>query len=255
MLRNTGLYWAAAMLLSGCDLFSTREFRPKPPEIRSLQGLSAVGDSVVFRVTESLWAADARAPASVISRKRLVFTAMGDSLDGADTLKILSLSVADYATGALLETGRRLVRFAAEGVYLEGSDPDGGARYFPLKTTAGTGSSGGGSRAGARPDSGTFPVLPSLFAQGWAGFLSLGVLNVRRELAAIDTVEFHGHLEEAWVVGETVLDGETPLSEGRYLYGASGLLKAEQVWREFEWLDSEGDESARVELRRLTERL
>lgn len=252
MLRKSGLFWAAAMLLSGCEFFSTREFRPKPPEIRSLQGLSKAGDSVSFRVTESLFPSDAGASARVVSVKRLVFRFLKDSLDGGDSLKSLSLRITDDSTGALLENSVRVVRFNGDGAILEGSGPEGGARYFPLKTTA---SGAAITTADAAVDSGDFLALPAFFVQGWSESQILGVLQVRRELTMVDTLEYQDHLEEAWGITETVLDGNATLAQGLYLYGSSGLLRAEQTWTGFDWRDGNGAMVASADLRRVLERL
>lgn len=244
MLRKSVLFFVAAVLLSGCDFFSTREFRSKPSEIRSLSGLSAPGDSVSYRVTESLWDAAADTRTKILSRRRLVFTFLGDSLDGIDTLKILSLRIRDDSAGTLLENSVRLVRFTREGVLLNTVEAGGGARFFPLKASA-----------SAAADSSAYLALPALLVQGWNDTRSLGVLTVRREQVTVDTLSYQGHLEESWGIKETVLDGNAVLSEGLFLYGVSGLLKADQTWGGFDWRDANGSSPAKVELRRSLERL
>ncbi|HKP95701.1 MAG TPA: hypothetical protein VJ385_08085 [Fibrobacteria bacterium] len=249
MLRKSGLFLLAAVLFSGCDFLSTREFRPKPSEIRSLSGLSKAGDSVAYRATESLWDSAAQTRLMTLSVKRLVFTLKGDSLDGSDTLKVLSLRISEDSSGALLETGLRTVRFAPDGILLA-ADPagGGGARFFPLKVSS-------GSRAAAETDGSLQFALPALLVEGWGDQRKLGVLDLRREQTALDTLSYQGHLEEAWGVRETVLDGEAVLSRGMFWYGASGLLKADQAWAGFDWRDGNGSHPGGAELRRALERL
>jgi hypothetical protein len=259
MLRNPGLFCVAAILLAGCDFLSTREFRSKPSEIRSLTGLSAAGDSVAYRVTESLWNPSSNSTERILSTRRLVFTFMGDSLDAGDTLKILSLRISDDSSGELLEQGSRIVRFAKDGVVLKSLSQGGGSRYFPLKVSAGTsdvtGAEAAPGVAAAAPDTEAYLSLPAMLVQGWDDARKLGVLEMRREQAAVDTFKYQDRLEEAWGIRETVLDGSDVLSEGLFWYGASGLLKADQTWASFDWRDENGSNPAKVELRRALVRL
>lgn len=248
------LVGAALLAFAGCDLFSTREFRPKPSEIRVLPGLSKVGDSVAFRATEAVWIADASSPEKTLSRRRLIFAFEKDSIAGADTLKLLALTVREDSSGALVEQGRRLVRFGAQGISLSGGETGGGARWFPLKTAA---------SGNPVVDTGTFPALPALLIEGWSETVFLGILTVKREQTTVDTLSYRGHSEEAWGVSETVLDGTRQVAKGRFWYGASGLLKAEQTWEGFGWRGDNGSPPAKsggsagqpVSLRRTLERL
>lgn len=256
MLRKTGLFSLAAVLLLGCDLFSTSEFRSKPTEIRSLPGLAQAGDSIAYRVTESLWDPSAQATRKILSRRRMVFAFAGDSLSGSDTLKLLTLSVYDDSTGLLVEKSARYVRFTAEGIVVASAALGGGARYFPLKASApAVPASASGPAASAAPDTTAFPTLPALLVQGWSEERALGVLTVRRRQTSIDTLKYQGHLEEAWGIRETVLDGDAVLGEGLFSYGVSGLLKADQIWNGFGWRDENGAPSGTVALRRALERL
>jgi hypothetical protein len=257
MLRKSGLFCAAAFLAWGCDFFTTREFRSKPSDIRALSGLTHAGDSLSFRAVESVWKAGAAVPEKILSSRRLTFTLMGDSLDAGDTLKILSLRIRDDSTGALTENTRRVVRFSSQGVVLEGTAEGGGARYFPLKASASA------DADAAASDSTSLLAIPGLLAEGWAETRSMGILTVKREQVSIDTLKFQGRLEEAWGIRETVSDGAEPLSTGTYWYGASGLLKAEQTWADFDWRSENGSvpapagdgSAAKVELRRTVARL
>lgn len=261
MLRVTGptkaaassLACAAALALAGCDLFSTREFRPRPSEIRVLPGLAKPGDSVSFRAVESIWRVGAEKPEAILSRRRLTFTFEKDTLDGGDTLKLLALTVREDSSGALVEQGRRLVRFGSQGVSLSGGEAGGGARWFPLKAAA--------SPAFAA-DTG-FPALPALLVEGWSETLFMGILTVKREQTSVDTLLYAGRSEESWGVTETILDGSRHVASGRFWYGASGLLKAEQTWDDFGWRGdngapppkSDGPAAQPVTLRRALERL
>jgi hypothetical protein len=266
MLRKSGLICVAAVLLWGCDLFSTRELRTKPTELRTLSGLSRLGDSIAFLATESIWKPGGAAAQHVLSIRRLVFTLAGDSVESGDTLKILDLAVRSDSTGQLLEAARRVVRFSSQGVILEGTATDGSARMFPLKVSAPSASTALSSPSAAAADSASdFSVLalPALLVEGWDETRAMGILQVRRAQTSIDTLTYHGHLEEAWGVNETILDGANPLAAGKYWYGASGLLKAELVWTGFGWRDANGSvpalaaggSDAGVELRRSLVRL
>jgi hypothetical protein len=64
---------------------------------------------------------------------------------------------------------------------------------------------------------------------------------VERAQSAVDTLSYRGTLEEAWVISESVMDGNRVVSSGKYWYGASGLLRAEQSWDDFDWRDENGD--------------
>lgn len=258
MLRKSGLFLGLSVLLWGCDLFSTREFRSKPSDIRTLKGLSRIGDSVAFRATESVWKAGASSPEKILSRRRLVFTFLGDSLRGGDTLKVLSLRISDDSLNLQVEKTVRLVRFTGDGVVLEGTTIGGSARYFPLKTSS-------QEAVPSQPaDSLAFPALPALLVEGWSDSRSMGILEVKRRQTSVDTLDYQGHSEEAWGVSETVLDGRTVIARGTFWYGASGLLRAEQTWTGFGWRSDNGavplnaDANGvlpQAELRRVLERL
>lgn len=230
MRRLPVLLCAAALLLTGCDLFTTREFRPKPPEIRVLPGLAREGDSVAFLATEAVWRAGAAAPEQVLSRRRATFVFGRDSLAGGDTVKILTLRIREDSGGQLVEESRRLVRFTSEGVVLPGV-AEGGARYYPLK-------------ASAAGDSDAFLALPSLLIEGWSEATAMGIFSVQRVQTETDTLSYRGRSEEAWVISESVRDGERAVSTGKYWYGASGLLKAEQTWADFDWRGDNGAPTA-----------
>lgn len=247
MLRKSGLLCVAAVLLWSCDLFSTREFRSKPSQISTLKGLSAKGDSVTFLATESVWKSSAAPekassfPEKVLSKRRLVFTFLGDSLDGGDTLKILALRISEDSTGLEVEKSARLVRFTREGIVLEGVSTGGGARYFPLKASSHA------EAADSVGESHSFTVLPALLVEGWSDSRSLGVLEIRRRQVSVDTLNYQGHLEEAWGISESILSvdslgAERELARGTFWYGNSGLLKAEQTWPEFDWRSDDGSE-------------
>jgi hypothetical protein len=258
MLRKSGLICVSAVLFWGCDLFSTREFTSKPTEIRSLAGLVKTGDSVAYRVRESLWNSSQGSLEKTLSSRRLVFSLLRDSLDNGDSLKLLSLRIQDDSTGALLETGVRLVRFSQDGIRLQAATSGGGARYFPLKVSAG-GATGvrlaADSLSGAESSDGGFLALPALLVQGWNELVGMGAFTVRREQTSVDTLKYRGHLEEAWGIRESVLDGDSLIVKGMYWYGVSGLLKAEQTWSRFDWRDDHTSNPAAVELRRALERL
>ncbi|MEO6094676.1 MAG: hypothetical protein ABIW76_03005, partial [Fibrobacteria bacterium] len=195
MLRKSGLIWVTAVLLWGCDLFSTREFRSKPSELRTLSGLSRLGDSVAFLATESVWMPGAAAAQQTLSIRRMVFRMAGDSLDAGDTLKILDLTVRSVSTGELLESTRRLVRFSSQGVILEGAATGGSARFFPLKVSATFApfafSAPSGLSAAALDSTSVF-ALPSLLVEGWDETRAMGILQVRRAQTSVDTLTYHG---------------------------------------------------------------
>ena len=252
MLRVPGLIIAAAFLLGGCDLFSTREFRSKPSEIHALPGLARAGDSVVFRAVETVWREGAAAPEQVFSRRRIRFAFVKDSLDGADTLKVLSLRITEDSSGALVEDTRRLVRFGAQGAILPGTSTGGGARFFPLKAAAGQVS-----------DSDAFLALPALLIEGWNESVPMGIFTVKREQTSVDTLDYSQAQEEAWGIAETVVDAGATVATGKFWYGASGLLRAEQTWADFGWRGangapppkSQGPAAQKVSLRRTWVRL
>lgn len=250
MLRKSGLIILAAVLFWGCDLFSTREFRSKPTEIRSLSGLRHVGDSVSFRSTETIWKSGADAPEKTLSRIRFVFVFAGDSVVGGDTLKKLTLRIREDSSGFILESASRLVRFSSQGAILEGTATGGGARFFPLKATGGTASeasAGIPAAASATADSASILAIPALLVEGWTETRSMGVLTVARRQVSIDTLDYQGRGEETWVIRETVGDGTAPLSTGDFWYGASGLLRVEQSWSGFGWRSENGTAPAKGE--------
>ncbi|MBW8887874.1 MAG: hypothetical protein JF616_08975 [Fibrobacteres bacterium] len=233
MRRLPVLPCVAALLLSGCDLFSTREFRSKPSDIRVLPGLAQAGDSVAFLATEALWRAGGQVPEQVVSKRRVTFFFGKDSIDGGDTVKVLTLRIREDSSGQLVDETRRLVRFTSEGVELPGV-AGGAARYYPLKTAA-------TAAVTAPGDSDAFLVLPSLLIEGWNETTSMGLFTVNRTQTVVDTLGYRGHFEEAWVIAESVLDGDRVASSGKYWYGASGLLKAEQAWDDFDWRGTDGN--------------
>ena len=259
MLRKSGPLWAAALtLLAGCDLFSTREILPKPSDIRSFQGLFRLGDSLTFRVTESLRESGSNTDKQSLSERRMVFAFKGDSLVGGDTLKVLSLRIRDDSTRISLEETVRVVRFSKDGISLASQGLDGGVRYFPLKASAvGLSASQAMARADSLPpaDTASFLALPALLVEGWNETRDLGIFRVRREQIKVDTLKYQGHLEEAWEIRESILSGESLVGEGIYRYGISGLLQADQTWSGFDWRDGNGSKSADVELRRSLVRL
>jgi hypothetical protein len=246
MRRLPVLLSVAAFYLSGCDFFSTREFRPKPTDIRVLPGLARQGDSVTFLATEAVWRAGAAVPEQVLSARRVTFAFDRDSVDGGDTLKVLAMRIREDSSGALIEESARTVRFASAGVVLTGAE-SGGARYYPVKSAS---------------DSDAFLALPTLLIEGWGESVSMGVFDLERAQTAIDTLVYRGHSEEAWVISESVMDGSRVVSSGKYWYGASGLLRAQQSWDDFDWRGgngeparSEGGSALAVSLRRSVTRL
>lgn len=224
---------AAALLLSGCDLFNTREFIPKPSDIRVLPGLAQAGDSVTFLATEAVWRAGSRVPEQVLSKRRVTFAFGKDSLAAGDTIKVLAMRIRDDSSGQLVEESQRLVHFTSQGIDLPGAT-GGGARYYPLKTAA----------ASATADSDAFLALPSLLIEGWNESTAMGIFTVQRTQSAVDTLKYRGRSEEAWVIAESVRDGSHEASSGRYWYGASGLLQAEQTWDDFDWRGEDGASAA-----------
>jgi hypothetical protein len=138
------------------------------------------------------------------------------------------MRIRDDSSGQLVEESQRRVHFTSQGVELPGVT-GGSARYYPLKTAASAGA-----------DSDTFLALPSLLIEGWNESTTMGVFTVQRTQSAADTLGYRGRFEEAWVIAESVRDGSREASSGRYWYGASGLLKAEQTWDDFDWRGEDG---------------
>lgn len=273
MRRLPVLLCAAAFFLSGCDFFSTRDFRPKPNEIHVLPGLADEGDSVSFLATEAVWRAGAAAPEQILSKRRVTFAFVKDSGDGTDSLKILHMRIRDDSTGALVEEGIRVLRFTSAGVALPGAE-SGGARYFPVKRAAvpsqaesaasalAVSAAAASAPAASASDTDAFLALPTLLIEGWSESVSMGVFTVQRLQSALDTLTYRDASEEAWVISESVMDGSSPVSSGRYWYGASGLLKAQQSWDDFDWRDGNGQPgkskagtAPAVSLRRSVQRL
>jgi hypothetical protein len=221
---------AAVLLFSGCDLFSTREVLSKPSEIRVLPKLSQAGDSASFLAVEAVWRAGAKAPEQVLSRRRVAFACVGDSVAGGDTLKRISMTVRDDSTGALVDEGERLVRFSSAGVLVAGVSSEG-VRYFPIASALAPGDS-------AEADA--FLSLPLFLMEGWDEAVNMGIFTVKRIQSGVDTLPYHGHDEEAWVVSESVEEGGRAAASGQYWYGSSGLLRAEHTWDGFDWRGDNG---------------
>ena len=243
------------LLLGGCDLFSTREFVPKPRDIRPLQGLFRPGDSLVYRVTESLRDAEGKAEIASLAKKRLRFLCLRDSLRGAggvvETLKVISIRITDDSSGILLEDGLRFLQFGGEGVLLENPGSGGGARFHPLKVSAQPESQ---ALAQSSPQD-AFLALPAVFTAGREWRQPMGVLEATRELVEVDTLSYRKRLEEAWRVSETIRRGDQVLSQGDYWYGVSGLIRADQAWGGFDMRSENAEGGEPAELRRKVERL
>lgn len=232
-------------LLVACDLFGTKEFSPRPAEARAFAGTLTRGDTIAFRVTESLADPGDALPDSVLARRQVRFARAPDSLQPPGDWIAVSFRVYADPPAAVLDQGLCYVRFASDGVSLRapdsGSAGAGGARYLPLKVSA--------SSPPASADSLDLHALPPVFALGGAWTQALGILAVDREVAALDTLPYGGRLEESWRIDETVGDGGRILSRGTYWYGATGLLKGRQTWS-LEERGAEGDLFALRELRR-----
>lgn len=249
----------AAALLSACDFFATREFSPKPVSVSTFAGSFAEGDTAGFRVTEFLARPGSSAADTVLSRLKLLFFRAPDSLQAGDGWTSVSVLVLSDPPGSHRDEGTLRYRIGEDGLVLEGSDSAaGGPRFYPLKLAAsaqpGLSSPSAGSDSPAADTAGGFLSLPAVFTAGAAWSQPLGVLEVDRKLEAVDTLNFGGRLEESWKVAETVRDGGQVLSRGSYWYGASGLLKGEQVW-DFAGRAADGSATAERELRRKLERL
>ncbi len=241
-MRNSGPIWAVALtLLVGCDFFSTRDILPKPSDIRSFQGFSKAGDSIVFRMTETL--RDSGLVKEALSKRRMVFTLMGDSIVSGDTLKNFTMRVTEDPTGYLLEKSTRLLHFSKEGVLLVVAPEGGGTRFYPLKNSA------------SQDTLSTFS-LPAILIDGWQPKQKLGILELQRVLSSgSDTLKFKDHSEATWKIFESITDRGLVLAKGQYWYGASGLLKADQTWPGFGWREANASVPGHVDLHRTLERL
>lgn len=239
---------ALAVLLSGCDIFSTKDFTPKPVRIRAFSDSFEPGDTLSFRVTEYLRVPGSRDADSDRTVRTLRFTRSPASLQRGSGWTTLTLRVTSFPSGVLIEEALCHLRFDDSGLVLTGEDSarDGGsrdARYFPLKVAA-----------GSAEGSGAFLSLPTAFILGASWVQSLGVLTVTREIEDTDTLGFRDHLEESWRISESVRDGDNLLARGSFWYGASGLLKGEQTWP-FETRGADGSIASNRELRRELVRL
>jgi hypothetical protein len=253
MLRKCNPIWVAAcILLTGCDFFSTRDILPKPSDIHSFQGLFNPGDSLFFRVTESLREAQNEADQQVLSKRILTFTFLGDSVVDGKRLKLIALKVLEQPSGIVIERSRRLLDYSGEGLILVSPDIDGSIRFFPFKSASNSN----------KADTTAYLALPVVFFQGWSASQSVGLLEINRRLASsTDTLSYLDHSEATWQVEEIVSDRGYPLVHGKYWYGASGLLKVEQTWPNFGWREANAanlaaDLNAKsVDLHRTLERL
>ncbi len=253
MLRKSYPFWVAAVtLFVGCDFFSTRDILPKPPDIRALQGLFKPGDSVGFYVVESLRESGSPVDKQVLSKRRLMFTFEGDTVIAGDSFKVLSLRITEDPSGNVIEKAQRLLRFSGNGLELSISGTGGGARFYPLKV----GVSANGLTTGASLDTTSYLALPAVFSEGWQTRHATGPLTIDRLLApSADTLAYHAHSEATWSILETVKDSSLVLSKGEYWYGASGLLKVEMVWPNFEWREANASVPGNVDLHRHLERI
>ncbi len=229
--------------LAGCDFFSTREVLQKPLEIQSFAGLFTKGDSLRFRSTESLVRHGTDSVQEVLSKRRLVFKYLGDSTVDGKSLKILSLNIFEEPSGILIESTDRLMQFSGEGLFLTSGSNGGGARFYALKRAASA-------------DTTTYLALPNVFSQGWKAEQNIGELNSVRSLSADqDTLLFAGHGEVTWKLLEKIFDRGIEISNGKFWYGESGLLKVEQTWPNFEWHDTNALLLGSVDLFRHLERI
>lgn len=257
--------WLAAAFLAGCDFFATKDFSPKPTEIRAFADAFEGGDTVAFRMTESLAEPGSATADTVLVRRQLRFSRAADSLQPGDGWTAVSVRVLSDPPGDYLDEGVCWLRFDAAGLVLRNPDTSaGGARYYPLKVASGAGPARKAPASGSAPaapaaltapaDTGEFLALPPVFATGTSWVQAMGVLEVDREIEETDTLSVGNRLEESWRVAETVRDGVRTLARGRFWYGASGLLKGEQVWA-FEVRAADGSPMPARELRRNVERL
>lgn len=245
----------AATLLAGCDLFQTREFARRPAEIRAFTEDFTRGDTLKFRVIESLAAPGSPDSGTVLARRLLGFAKAPDAQQPGGGWIAVSFRVVSDPPGSYQDEGLCWLRFDSEGLTLKAPDSSSGgsgAVYYPLKRSAPP--AAGGEAAPTAADSGAFLALPPAFAAGSSWAQGLGPLNVLREIVETDTLEYGGRIEEAWRVSETVSEGGRPLASGRYWYGASGLLRGEQAWP-FAGRSADGTAAAAQELRRVMVRL
>jgi hypothetical protein len=233
----------ACALLGGCDFFSTREFAPHPGEVRAFSGLLDRGDTLSYRVTESLSDPAGGKAAQALSRRLLRFSRAPEADQPGDGWTSVHVRIGDESTGVVEEEGLVLMRLDGSGVAFAdpagdgtATRPPGGGRFHPLKVAA-------------MPDTASFRALPPVFILGADWLQTLGALDVSREVEALDTLSYRGRLEECWRVAEQVLDGPRSLSRGRFWYGSSGLLRGEQAW-DIEVRGSEGGAAQVRELRR-----
>ncbi len=239
-------------LFVGCDFFSTRDILPKPPDIRAFQGLFKPGDSVGFYVVESLRESGSPVDKQVLSKRRLMFTFVGDTVIAGDSLKVISMRITEEPSGIVIEKAQRLLRFSGDGLELSNSGTGGGARFYPLKVGVGANV----QATGAFLDTISYLALPAVFSEGWRIQHVMGPLTIDRLLAPLtDTLAYHAHSEAAWGILETVKDSSFVLSTGEYWYGASGLLKVEMVWPNFDWREANASVPGKVDLHRHLERI
>ena len=251
MLRKFYPLWVAALtLFIGCDFFSTRDILPKPSDIRPFQGLFKSGDSIGFQMVESLREPGAKVDKVVLSTRRLVFIFEGDTLVAGDSLKTVSLRITEVPSGSLIEQTRRWVRFSGVGLELSGMGEGGGARFYPLKVGADP------LKVEGALDTNSYLALPAVFSEGWQAKQTMGPLTINRQLSvSTDTIAYHQHSEATWEILETVMDDSRTLCVGKYWYGASGLLKAEMVWPNFDWREANASLPGKVDLLRHLERI
>jgi len=210
------------VLLSSCgDMFSTEPVTSRPDDINQYNELFKLKEKINYRLQE--WVVHENSDSLQVTNQKLEFKYIGESqIDNLDW-SLFSMTVSDFNSGEELYSKTFTGRLDSAGARFFPDSSKSGPRFFLLRTSV-------------KPSQKIteFETLPSLLLSGSQLNFSNGILTFERTITGLDTLQFRGRLEEAWLVSETVFfEGELVL-EASYAYAESGLLSCTQVFPGFE---------------------
>ena len=204
-------------LLPGCDFFATQEFSPKPSDIRAFADAFAERRYPALPGHRVPGRPGSEAADTVLSSLRIRFFRAPDSLQEGDGWMAVSVRVLSDPPGAYRDDGcpppprgRRRPRSSR----VRTTPPPGGAALLSAQ-----------GRPPIRHDRIPGPAR-GVHRRGLLGRSRSGVLEVDREIEAVDTLTVGNRLEESWRVAETHPGRRTVAGPGTVL--VRGLRAAQR---------------------------